>query len=96
MAKNQKRPLKVQTVSPTTVWIAVIAATLVAILLYGGLFWLDNQTTTNTVSEAPVAQTELSGNELIIIGLFVIAFVFGPAILVALIVLPIIRKNKKK
>ncbi len=96
MAKKKKRPLLGQPISPVTVWIAVIASTLVAILLYLGLIWLENQTSTNTITEAPVSQPELSGSALIIIGLPVCAFVFGPAILVALIVLPIIRKNNRK
>lgn len=96
MVKKQRHPKHKQPVSPTTVWLAVIASALVSIVLYIGLLWLDNQAPNATVSEVPSAQSELGRNELIIIGLIVGLLVFGPGILVALIVLPIIRKNKKK
>lgn len=95
MTKKKQRLLNQQPVSPTVVWLAVIASTLVAILLYAAFFWLDSQSPA-AATEVTSTQPELSRNGLIIFGLIVSLFVLGPGILVALIVLPIIRKNKKK
>jgi hypothetical protein len=94
--KKKQQPKPKQSISPTTVWLAAIASTLVLILLYMGFFWLDNQVQPNTAPDTSSFESELGKNELIIIGLIVSAFVLGPGILVALIVLPIIRKNNKK
>lgn len=96
MTKKQQRSPAKQPVSTTTIWLAAIASTLVVIILYIGLFWIDNQASTTTFSEAPSEQTELSRNGLIVFSLAVGALVLGPGILVALIVLPALRKNKKK
>lgn len=92
--KKQPTPSK-QPVSPTTVWLAVIASMFVALILYFGLMWLDLQTSSE-VTEVSYTQRELGSNELLFFCIAVSLLILGPGILVALIVLPIIRKNKKK
>lgn len=96
MTQKQQRPASKQQVSSATIWVAVIASTLVPVLLYFGLLWAADPGPTVTVSETTSSQQELSTNGLLVIGLIAGAFVLGPGILAALIVLPIIRKNKKK
>lgn len=84
------------TVSPLTVWLAVIASTLVMILLYALLIWADNQTDpTHAVQAETQTGTDISTTEAIFLAVIVGAIILGPGIVVALIVLPILRKNKR-
>lgn len=83
--------------SPRTVWLAAIASTVVTCLLIAGWIWLDSQATpTHTVHYEAQTEASASGWEVFFILLLCGAIVLGPGILVALIVLPIIRKNKRK
>jgi|GEM_PF-3482190 len=85
------------TVSRLTVWLSAIAATLVMVLLCMAYVWLDTQGySSDTTYTSTQGGDELSTAEAVVVLVIVGGIILAPGILVALIVLPILRKQKRK
>lgn len=74
----------------------MIAAVLMSILLYNGLLWIDGSIGPTTNNEFVSETSRVDNGDVVVFALVLGALILGPGILVALIVLPIIRKNKKR